>query len=893
MPMNRFLKSYVNLYRYKGLIFITAIHLFCISNVIAQSNYKLTGIVRDSLNHPVPDAGIQIITGTDTLKGTADYRGKFTVIGIVTSEIYLTINAMGYLPFSRKYTFSPEQRNIAIQAIMEKDVNTLKEVVIKAKVIPIRLMKDTVEYNAAAYTVRETDRVEDLLRQLPGINVDNDGKVTAMGRSMTKLRVNGEDFFTNNVKDFIAQLPADMVAKVQVINDYGDEANFTGVKTGASEKMLNLVTKPGRNKGNFGNTAVNGGTNDRYGLQTNANLWREKKQIGVKGNIISTNNSAGVNRTISTGANYRDKLSPDLTASVSYSFDNVRNQTHQLDFVQTLNSLGTIFTTNDNERTVKSSKHNLNWNIQSVKEKSYLQAGIIGTFLNTNNQYMGGSNQTGIIRQDQFNNTLTKEYTPDFNANIAWAYRFDKPGRNLSLGITAKNGTSDLSENLDSRTGYYEPGQQTVAKDSVLNRLVDTRNRSQNIGGSFRFSEPIGSSQNASSSRNVDIYYNFQMETNDNNLLTRINNHTVNGRIVDSLSTKYTSKFISHLIGVSYRFGSDDLTYSLGMTAQPNLLIVDNEQPVSQIHHAGFNLAPVVNLSLILSQKTSITFLYNGSSVAPNLAQLQPVPNTRNLQNIVIGNPNLRSTFNHNSSLTYQNSNPINGRALMLGINSNFVQDQVVSNVILKPDTLNSLKQETHFENANGTYGIDALYSWSKPFVENKFNVEFRGSVGFANNVSYTDNILNNNRGFNFSQAAMLRMNQKGITLSTDANYTYSSNRYSLPTGVLKDIQIYEFNVNLKTFITPTISIGLDGSKRVNIGYAVDAKNPLIINTSIQKTFFKKQQATLKLQAYDLFNQGNSLIRSVVDNSITDSRNTQITRYLQLSFSINLQQFGG
>ena len=92
-----------------------------------------------------------------------------------------------------------------------------------------------------------------------------------------------------------------MIAKVQVINDYGDEANFTGVKSGSSQ-MLNLVTKPGRNKGNFGNTSANGGSNQRYGLQTTANVWREKKQIGVKGNVLSTNNAAGVNRNISTGS---------------------------------------------------------------------------------------------------------------------------------------------------------------------------------------------------------------------------------------------------------------------------------------------------------------------------------------------------------------------------------------------------------------------------------------------------------------------------------------------------------------------------------------------------------------------------------------------------------------
>ncbi len=859
----------------------------------AQSYNKLSGNLRDSLNKPIPEAIIEVIAGLDTLSDYSDYRGKFTISGIPASEVFLTIKAMGYLTYRRKITFTNSLRNITIQPRLEPDANTLKEVVIRANVNPIRLAKDTIEYNAAAFLVRETDRVEDLLKQLPGLVVDNDGKVLSMGKVLTKLRINGEDFFTNNVKEFISQLPADMIAKVQVINDYGDEATFTGVKSGSSQKMLNLVTKPGRNKGNFGNTSANGGSNQRYGLQTTANVWREKKQIGVKGNVISTNNAAGVNRNISTGINYRDKLSKEITASVAYSFDNQNNDNKQLDFIETLNSLGTIFTLDSNQRDAKSNKHNLNWNMQSIGQKSYFQAGVVGSFLNTNDSFDGYSIQDGVIRQDQHNVSATRAYVPDFNLNAAWAYRFKKPGRNLSLGLSAKNGISDVTEEISSRISYYNANRTTIVKDSILNRLVDTRNKSRQIETSFRFSEPVGKRTDSLVSRNLDIYYTFQFEKNDNNLLTQVTNNRFNKRVVDSLSTDYTSKFISHLVGLSYRFGSEDLSYSLGLTAQPNVLMVENEQPRSTVNHHGFNVAPVVNLSMILSQTTSMTFSYNGSSQAPILSQLQPVPNTRNLQNIVIGNPNLKSTFNHSSNFTFQNNNPENGRALMLGINSNFIQDQVVSNIVLIQDTLNSLKQETRFENANGAYSIDALYSWSRPFKENEFNLEFRGNMGFANNVSFTDGILNNNKGFNFMQSLMLRMNQRGFTLSTDANYTYNSNRYSLAFADLKNIQIYEFNMNALTYINPTLSVGFDASKRIYKGYSLNVQNPFLINLSVQKTFLKKDQAILKLQAYDLLNQGNYLMRSIANNSIIDSRNNQITRYLQLSLTINLQQFGG
>jgi len=871
---------------------ILLFNLLLVGTAIGQVNNRINGTVKDSLSRPIPNATVKVVSGEDTLITATDYRGKFNLSGIATIRINLEIKAFGYLPFIREYIYDQGQRAISLPiVVLDRDAHTLKEVVIKAQVIPIRLMKDTIEYNAAAFAVRENDRVDELLRQMPGLTIDREGRALTMGKVITKLRMNGEDFFTSNVKDFISQLPADMIAKVQVINDYGDEANFTGIKTGESQKMLNLVTKPGRNKGNFGNTSVNGGSNERYGLQTNGNIWREKKQIGIKANVISTNNAAGVNRNIATGINYRDKISEGLTASLGYNFDNNKNENTQLDYIETVNPFGIIKTENDVNRLTNSNRHNLNWTLQSVGKLSYFQASVIGSFLNSNNTSDATSRQTGVIRQNLRNQNLTDQYTPNFSGTLAYAYRLRKPGRNLSVGFTAKNGINNTDENLLSMIRYYSGN--LPVKDSVLNRLVDTRNRSRNVSATVRFSEPLGARADSAKTKSLDVYYTFDMEENVNDLLTRVNTLYRVGRVVDSLSTKYTSRYSAHLLGASYRYASEAISYSLGLTAQPNILTVKNEQPRNTISHTGFNIAPVANVSYILTEKSSLSLVYTGNNVAPNFTQLQPVPNTRNLQNVIVGNPNLRSTFTHAAGLSYQKTDLKTGAALMLGINGNVIRDQVVTNLVLVSDTLNSLKQETNFLNADGAYSFEGLYSWSQPFVENTYNLEFRGNVGFANTVSYSDYILNQNKGFNFSQAVLLRMNKKKLIMTGDASYNYYSNRYSLALGNLKDIQVYEFNLSMKTFLGKRYALGFDALKRINIGYAIAAKNPFLINMSVEKSFLKRDRGTIKLQAYDMLNQGNYLIRSVSDNSITDSKNNQITRYLQLSININLQQFGG
>jgi len=268
------------------------------------------------------------------------------------------------------------------------------------------------------------------------------------------------------------------------------------------------------------------------------------------------------------------------------------------------------------------------------------------------------------------------------------------------------------------------------------------------------------------------------------------------------------------------------------------------------------------------------------------------VPNISNLQNVIVGNPNLKSSFSHAGNFTYQHTSENTGATLMLGLNGAVVEDQVVSNVVLIQDTLNSLKQQTRFENANGAYQLGSMYSYSIPFKDNKFNFEMRGTWDYVNMISFANDFLNANRNINFSQSLRLRMNRRKLTLSGYATYNYSSNRYSVAQMKLRNIETWQFNLNGRTFLTKTLSVNADILKRINSGYAINISNPLLINLGLEKMLFKNRQGTVSLHAYDLLNQGNNLIRSISDNSITDSRYNQITRYFLLSFNYRLQNFG-
>ncbi|WP_354306049.1 outer membrane beta-barrel protein [Pedobacter sp. UYP1] len=876
----------------KCIILFNALIFLCSFATKAQTQHRLTGTVIDSLNDVVSGADVFIIADKDTLTSITNTHGRFVFSGFKANRISLLVMSVGFKPYTRSFQFKEGQLTMDLDMIvLDLESNLLNEVVINGRDKPIKIKRDTIEYNAAFYQISENDRVEDLLRQLPGIEVDEHGNATTMGKPLQKLRVNGEDFFTSNVKDFISQLPASVVDKVEIINDYGDEANFTGMKTGESQKMLNLVTKSGQNRGTFGNALVSGGTNKRYGLQGNGNLWEGSKQIGFSSSSNNTNNEAGVNTAATAGVNYRDKLSNGITASAAYNYGYNKNISEQLNSTETVTTDGTIFNKSQSASKSADNTHNINFNVQSIANKSYFQASLGGsmTLKNRNGDIL--SKQTGLIRQDLQSESGSDTKTPALNGNFVWARSMEKPGRSMSAGVVVSSGINQVQDDLRNKLSYYNRQNQLV-KDSIVNRFIDAENRTNLVTADFRYSEPLSADNDSLVKRNIDFSYFFSMSKTRNSLYTKVDNSIGNSSVVDSLSSIYSSAFLFQRFAVNYRYQAERLNYSLGLTLQPSQLTGQYKGNETKISHFELNLSPIVNLSYNLSNWDNLAFVYSGSSTAPDFYQLQPVPNISNLQNVIIGNPNLKSSFTHSGNLTYQHTDEQTGSTLQLALNGSVVEDQVVSNVILLKDTLNSLKQETHYENANGAYLIGSMYSYALPFAKNKFNAELRGTFDYINMISYANNDLNTNRNINFSQSLKFRMNQRRLTLTTSATYTYSSNRYSIELLKLRNIETWQFNWSGRAFLNKNFSLSADVSKRINSGYSLAVANPMLINLSLEKILFKNRQGTISLQAYDLLNQGNNLVRSISDNSITDSQYNQITRYFLVSFNYRLQNFG-
>lgn len=862
-------------------------------NALAQSQFKISGSVIDSLKKPIEGVSIRLITDKDTLRSNSDAKGNFAFAKVNHNKFYLTITALGYKPFASIYELESSKKGSVLEPIMLKtETIRLEDVEVKVKVDPIKIKKDTIEYNAGAYTVRENDKVEDLLKQLQGIEVDEKGAVTAMGKKMTKLRVNGEDFFTSNVEDYIRQLPADIIAKLQVIDDYGDEANFTGIKTGTPQKMLNLVTKPGMDKGVFGGVNVNSATNNAHNLGGNGSIWKKTKQIGFGGRYGITNNEFAKLNNGALNGNIRDKISKEFSVNGSYNFSNGTNKSIQSNYLETFNPQGTIYDLRESANNSNSLNNNINLGLNGATKKNYFNASLAGALANTRNDAFSTSNKTGYIKQDLISNTGSRNSNPNINGSINWSRRLANNKRSLSMGFNFGTSGGNSNSTINDIIRYYNETTNILVKDSLLNRLVDNNTSNSNFGGNIQFSNSLKKANDSTGYSFINLSYRFSVSRSQNLQTTTVMNQLGNSFVVDSLGQDYVSNFINQNFSIGFNTNAKRISYNFGLNFSPSIIIGKYQNTGQELKNYQLNFSPSANLSYQIKDNGNLSFGYNGYTSSPDFNKLQPIRNNNDVQNLIIGNPDLKATSSHTADLSYNKFGLKSGLSIMAGLSGTFAFNSVVSNTVFLRDTLNSLKQQTTYENVNGIYNVGGNYSLNKRMLDNKLSLSINGNIAYSHNVFYTDNVLNRSSGINVSNGFRFNLNEKKYSFNSSASYSFSSNTYSVMNQNIKNVQVLALSGGASWIPSKRFRVNASASKSLNFGYNLYAGNPLLVNMGLNTSFLKGNKLLFSIQANDLFNQGALFSTSITNNSVSENRTRFISRFVQATLGYNLSQFG-
>ncbi|TSJ38811.1 outer membrane beta-barrel protein [Mucilaginibacter corticis] len=860
--------------------------LFCMyaGKLHAQKSVNVKGNITDSTSAPLEGANIRIVSSTDSFKLTSDAKGFFTFHSIKQQSFQLKVSYLGYLDFVKNVTAPDNGDEINFGTIiLLTDAKNLKEVVIKNKARPIVLKKDTIEYNVASYHKSDEEMVQDLLKRLPGLTVDKDGNLTSEGKPVTKIRVNGKDFFTGNVSEFIKQLPVGILSKVQIVNDYGDDAAFTGIKK-TSTQTLNLVTKPGMDNGMFGNFSTTAGTNKQLGTGASGNYWRSSRQISASGDIRTAKNTVGSNTYNSMGFGYGDELAKKLNIRANYNYNNTKSSAQNKTFTQTVNSIGQIDNDVNSITASRNNQHNLNANLNYVPDTiSYISFNANIGLNRTNDTSFSNAQQTGVIKQGLITGNSGNAKSPRANAGLTIGRNLNRTNR---LTATLQYSTDNTSSNnqINRNIRYYDT-LGTFKKDSTFNSMVINTAHSQNVSINIIYTKIL------SKKSNIDLTYSFNKNTQKTVLETDLVKPLKGLARIDSLSSNSSNSFSISRLDLNYRFSGPKLNMTDGIAIQRNAMSGFYKQN-DKVSISTYNLSPVFNVSYSPSVENQFSMSYYGFSQSPSLEQLQPVRDTHDLQNVIIGNPDLKPSFNHSISSNYRHSSP-KGQLISFSLNTSFSQNQIISNTKIEKDTLNSLKQITTYLNASGTNNVMGTYEWSIPIKigKNVLSTSFSGIVNLGRQVVYTDNLKSFNNTRNLSQNIRTMLNLDKFGTDIVVTYMQSYNHYTVGQGLNNTTSQLTINWGGRLNFANTW-INANISKSYIHGYTnIGANNPLIANASVQQSLFKNK-LSLNLQVNDIFNQSNMVTQQVSGNSIISNKSSYITRYITFTCVYHISKFG-
>jgi len=881
---------------------------------------EVFGTVVDSTGG-VPGVKVKLISATDSVVMVTSQKGLFDFPIVTAKNFKLIISGIGYQTISRKYAMDKGTKPIKLDPIkLSAQTNMLKEVTING-VIPIVIKEDTIEYKASAYKVRDGSPVEELLKKLPGVSVDANGNVTAQGKQVTKVRVDGKDYFTGDVQTATQNLPADIVETIQIIDDYGDQANLTGIKTGDPDKVLNITIQKGKRKGKFGYGTVGDGNDGRYLGRLSANDFNNDQQIALLGTVNNNNTNVfnlaqaggsggrsgrssggssgssgvstanGITDNKSLGFNYRDSWGKKITVYGSYSFADKDTKTTTTSQQQDIFQSGSLINNDNTNDENHSRNHRFDFNMEyKIDTLNYLKINPKFSYgsSNDNNADIFSNMRNGqTVNGNEY--ALTNTNAPSGGATVLYNHRFQKKGRNFSItgGYSYSKSTQGLNDKY------------TTVQDSLVNPLyqqINTNSNTNSFNIHASYLEPIGKTTY------LETNYTYSYSNTDNNKYNyRIDPTTGLPTFVDSLSTIYNSQFIYNRFGFNIRGIKPKYNYTVGLSAQPSTL--EGESGSFHLNTNTFNFVPTARFVYNFQKSQVLTINYSGNSGQPSFSQLQLTPDYSNPQNVVYGNPYLKPSFSNSINFRYYEFNLKSGSSLFTNLSFNTVENQIVSNTEpIVSDTQvggttvsNSTKQETHYLNANGYYSMNSNYSISQPFDNRKFTVTLLGSAAYNNNISYIENERNLGKNWVLTQGAKLRVDIDSV-MDTEINGSYSVNNtaYTLPSSINTNARTWTIGLDGRNYFFYSWILGYNLTQTINHGFSSTVvENPTLLSTYVEYQFLKKNAASLRFQAFDLFNENAGISRTVSGNQIIDTRTNRLGRYFMLSFTLRLQQFAG
>ncbi len=908
----------------------------------AQYKWSINGFVGDTASKAkLINTSAIVLNAKDStmvLFNRAAANGSFIISNLKKGKFILLLTYPGYADYVEKFQLDSAKDTHDFGNInMILKAKLLADVLIKGTRAAMKIKGDTTEFDAKAFKLQPNAKVEDLLKQFPGIQVDKDGKITAQGQTVSKVLVDGEEFFGDDPTLVTKNLRADMVDKVQLYDKTSDQAAFTGIDDGKKTKTLNIQLKADKKNGYFGKADVGIGTDGYYQGQLLFNKfkvkqkfsaystvgntgktglgWRDSQKYGSSdgnfevsddGGLMFTSNSGeddiegwngqydghGTPLARTGGLHYDTKLNKDKESiNTNYKIGSLEVNGTSNNLSQTTSSAGTINSNTDQhyDNSIFRQKLDMAYIIK-LDTSSNLKILIDGTLKNTkslSNSIARSFRRDNSLLNDNGTNLNNTSNTQIFNASAFYTKKFKKKGRTLSVLFSEAYNNSNVKGYLKSNANFYNLHQQVdsaVHIDQYKTGIV----KNAIIKTNLTYAEPL--------SKASSVIFNYGIGV-DNGTSDRksfnLSSPNHYDRIVDSLSNSYKLNQFSNQLGASYNFKKNKTTFNFGTKVTDINFNQTNEITGLPFKRNFLNFNPQARYQYRFSQQRSVSLDYDGSPTQPTIDQIQPVAVNNNLLSYTIGNQFLNPSFTHNFSGSYNSYKVLSGMSVYLYGNYSFTNNPIVSNQVFSASGKSTIQYVNLDAKNPSNFYLDA--SVNRKITKLDMYVGINGGV-------------NGNENYNLSNSDLNLTKSKtyyiGVSTSKYVPKKYDFNLRFGPTYTISGSSLLlGTNNNGRGFNgRGSFTIYLPGKFEVSseANYEFRAKTPTfnsnfnrtLLNSSISKTFFKSDNLKLSLLGNDLLNQNKGFDRSANGNYITQNTYTTIKRYFLFSITWDFNSMG-